>query len=281
MAQPSALEVVARGFCVQRKLTFAEKVGEGAFKETFRVSDAAGVPLALKVHKAPGPTKRTQREIEAMLRCNHPNIAKLFAVESFRVGGSEYLCTTEEYLPGGALSVRSTLAPVECLPIGLQLIDAVAHTASLQLVHRDIKPDNVMFRADGVTPVLVDFGLVRDLTDTSLTPSLAPLGPGTPFFAAPEQLNNEKHQIDWRADQFSLGIVLSYMLFGAHPYQQPGMADHEVVNWVAARQPLNASFAGRAAGVGLPVLIRMVSVWPVQRFRIPNQLRAAWKSQAV
>jgi hypothetical protein len=58
------------------------------------------------------------------------------------------------------------------------------------------------------TPALVDFGLVRDLSETSLTASWLPRGPGTPLFASPEQLNNEKALIDWRSDQFSIGVIL-------------------------------------------------------------------------
>jgi len=89
----------------------------------------------------------------------------------------------------------------------------------LDLVHRDIKPANIMFKEGLETPVLVDFGIVRDLAATSLTQTWSPIGPGTPFFASPEQLNNEKHLIDWRSDQFSLGVTLYFARTARHPYQ--------------------------------------------------------------
>ena len=87
------------------------------------------------------------------------------------------------------------------------------------LVHRDIKPANIMFRKNQPEPVLVDFGIVRDLSQTSLTASWWPSGPGTPFFSSPEQLTNDKALIDWRSDQFAIGVIASLLLTGRHPYQ--------------------------------------------------------------
>src|SRR5262249_941928 len=159
---------------------------------------------ALKLYKQGASSRRSQREIDAMRRCEHPNIARLLRVETFEYSAEEFIVTIEEFLPGGTLTDLGQIDVPTCLEIGKQLIAAIKHISSLGLVHRDLKPDNIMFRSDRKTPVIVDFGVVRDLLDTSLTPSWAARGPGTPFFAAPEQLNNEKHQIDWRADQFSL-----------------------------------------------------------------------------
>lgn len=202
----SALADAAQSFCATQGHRFIGPVGAGAFKETFHIVLATGEPQALKVYQPGFSPERTSRELSAMQRCSHPNIGRLSAIATFYHDGVQYLLSLEEFLSGGTLTTRMSrglLNGREVRAIGLQLISAVAHIASHDLVHRDIKPDNILFRADGVTPVIVDFGLVRDLGGTSLTQTWLMQGPGTPFFAPPEQLRNEKTLIDWRSDQFS------------------------------------------------------------------------------
>ena len=136
-----------------------------------------------------------------------------------------------------------------------------------------------MFRADGATPVLVDFALVRNLGHALLTPTWLVQGPGTPYFASPEQLNNDKSMIDWRADQFSLAISVAMARFGIHPFAVAGDDLAATVGRVAARAGPTASFDVQAAAEGLGPLVRMVQPWPVQRFRVPNDLAGAWRNQ--
>lgn len=255
------------------------RVGEGSFKQTFLVTDNHGKELALKLYKAIGSTARDEREIKAMLRCRHPNVAQLLSVGEYNAQGQRVLAITEEYLPGGTLTSKAQVSVPQALKIGSQLIDAVAHIASLDLVHRDIKPDNIMFRADGITPVITDFGVVRDLADSSVTPTWAPRGPGTPFFAAPEQLNNQKALIDWRTDEFTLGVVLAYVTFDDHPYRIPGATDSDVVNRVSSRRRPAPWFARHASEQGLPALLKMIEPWSVDRYRKPTLLREAWAAQ--
>lgn len=273
------LETVALAYCTQNDLEFRRKVGEGAFKETFEVADRQGSPAALKVYKPGTSSKRSQREIDAMRKCAHPNIARLVKVETFRPESEEFIVTMEEFLSGGTLTERGQIDVPTCREVGKQLIEAITHISAAGLVHRDLKPDNIIFRSDGRTPVVVDFGVVRNLSDTSLTPSWAARGPGTPFFAAPEQLNNEKHQIDWRTDQFSLGVVFAVSVFGFHPFKLPGLDAYQTVDRVAAREPVASQFPTIARNLGLPALIRMVQPWTVERYRTPTLLLKAWVEQ--
>ncbi|MGO4780240.1 serine/threonine protein kinase, partial [Lysobacter sp. 2RAB21] len=113
-------------------------------------------------------------------------------------------------MPGGTLEAKlltRSISPDEVRYIGLCLADVLDHLNDRRLVHRDIKPANILFASDGQTPILTDFGVVRVLDQPSLTRDFVGFGPGTPAYAAPEQLNNEKQLIDWRTDQFGLAVV--------------------------------------------------------------------------
>jgi serine/threonine protein kinase len=277
----STLAAVAQAFCTVNGYRFVGPVGAGAFKETFHVVLATGVPQALKVYQPGFSPERTSRELSAMQRCSHPNIGRLSAIAEFYHDGAQYLLSGEEFLPGGTLTSRlrrGLLSGPETRDIGGQLVSAIAHIASHDLVHRDIKPDNILFRADGVTPVIVDFGLVRDLVRTSLTQTWLMRGPGTPFFAPSEQLRNEKALIDWRSDQFSLGVVVALSALGFHPYQEDRSSPAQTVERVAERGPQTARFVDAATQAGMPFLIRMTAPWPVERFRTPDDLRRVWEA---
>jgi len=277
------LTQVAKSICDQEGLTFGEYVGGGAFKQIFRVETSDNRVYALKVVKGSASTQRTGREIQAIQKCNHPNIGKLFSVGNHDFDGNKYVFTLEEFLAGGTLTSflnqNGFLGNKGIFKLGEPLIDAISHIAALDLVHRDIKPDNIMFRTDGVTPVLVDFGLVRDLSAVSLTKSWLNCGPGTPYFAAPEQLNNQKQLIDWRTDQFSLGVTLCYACFGAHPYQLPSESDlsPKTVERVASRGKRSSIVLDKLEKSGLSCLKVMTNAWPVERFRKPSDLEKAWQ----
>lgn len=213
-----------------------------------------------------------------MEACRHYNIAQLFGIGK-SVTQPSHFYVLEELFTAGTLSERMNrglLNAAEAQLIGAQLIDAVAHIASHDLVHRDIKPDNILFRADGA-PVLDDFGIVRDLRNVSLTGSWQPQGPGTPVFSSPEQLKNEKAMIDWRSDQFSLGVTLGVALFGIHPYDRGAAAP--TVDAMGQRSTQSPDFIAAARG-RWATLIKMTSAWPHERYRKPSDLAEAWQSAA-
>jgi serine/threonine protein kinase len=275
---PLSPEDVAKAICSAEGLTLKRRAGAGAFKYTFEV-ESAGQALALKIYKPGHSVERAVREIEAMTRCNHPNIAILLRVAKYSDASGSHYFSLEEFLTGGTLTSKLSAGAYsigELRELAAPLVSAVAHLAGHRLVHRDIKPDNVMLRHDGVTPVLVDFGLVRDLSAVSITPTWAMHGPGTPLFAAPEQLHNQKQLIDWRADQFSLGVLLSYAAFGFHPYAEAADAPQDIVARVAARVGPTVRFRNAVAGANLPALVRMTAPWPYQRFTKPDSLVRVW-----
>jgi serine/threonine protein kinase len=256
-------------------VTFQAK---GAFKETFRAENAEGDVIALKLLDASKcDITRTSREIEAVLKCDSPYIAKLYDSGRFESqSGNRYFYYLEEYLDGGTLTQRlNSISPVTAVRhYGVCLVHALEHLKRLRLVHRDIKPDNIMFRLGDDNPVLVDFGLVRDLSASSLTQTWLPQGPGTPYYAAPEQLHNDKPLIGWRTDQFSLGIVLAICLTGTHPFERPGMSMAETVVAIGSRQLYSKEFSDAVEGLGLAGLKRMLAPWPIERYSSPAEILA-------
>jgi serine/threonine protein kinase len=112
-------------------MQFVKRVGEGTFKQTFEVISADNLRVALKLYKATVAGPREQREIDAMLRCSHDNIARLLSVDRYEYEGNLLVTLTEEFLPGGTLTEKGQIPRGECLRIGRCLIDAVAHIADL------------------------------------------------------------------------------------------------------------------------------------------------------
>jgi len=282
MEQNQDLSLIAKEICIKEKLYYDDYVGGGAFKQVFRVKSENNQNYALKVIKGSSP--RTEREIKAIQRCSHNNIAQLFRSGTYIKDIHSFDYTVEEFLPGGTLTTKLTrgnLNNEQLLNLGLSLISAISHIASHNLVHRDIKPDNIMFKADDITPILVDFGLVRDLSAESLTKTWALQGPGTPYFAPPEQLNNQKRLIDWRSDQFALGVVLCFSRFRMHPYQYPDepLYHPQTVERVANREARNPQLLSDFQVNGLACLIKMTEPWPVQRFCRPEELTREWVAQ--
>lgn len=274
---------IALEIAKKKKLADTVFVDEGAFKETYSAKNKNSVKVALKIMD---PNKcdlcRTDREIDAMKRCNSSYIAKLLDYGQINFQGIDYLFIIEEFLDGGTLSDKfqnSFLSPSNIRGYGLQLSQGIGHLKELNLVHRDIKPDNIMFHQSSDVPLFVDFGLVRDLSKSSLTQSWNQLGPCTPFFAAPEQLNNDKKLIGWRTDQFDLGLVLGYCLTGRHPYQARNMTKNQAIQAVANKQNCSDEFKALAESANLECLLKMIEPWPVRRYSDPQYLLEGFRKR--
>jgi len=276
MTHNPTLLLIAQELGQQKLLNEISFKASGAFKETFRATTVDDNYIALKILN---PSKcdlaRNNREVEAMTKCDSDYIGKLYDFGDFTASdGNKYLYMLEEFFDGGTLSEKLTnpFTPEIVREYAIYLANALAHLKELNLVHRDIKPDNIMFRENHDIPILVDFGLVRDLSSSSLTQTWLPQGPGTPYFAAPEQLNNEKYQIGWRTDQFSLGIVLGFCLTLKHPFAQEGMTMPETVSAVAQRQKCTQDFREKVIDLGFENIIKMLEPWAVHRFSTPTDL---------
>ena len=97
------------------------------------------------------------------------------------------------------------------------MLDVLAHAERIRIVHRDIKPDNIVMDSNGDF-WLLDFGIARHLDMSALTPDMSVFGKFTPGYAPAEQFRNLKDDIDGRADQFALGVTVYEMSTGTNPF---------------------------------------------------------------
>jgi serine/threonine protein kinase len=270
--QAPNLEEVAQASCARLEASFVRPLGTGAFKSAFLVQ-IKGKPFALKVAAlGPHSQQRIERECDAQRGCSHPAIAKLEHAFAFTYGGANCWIWIEEFLPGGTLQERrgeSVLDASAVRSIANTMIGALDHLRARRLVHRDVKPANIIFRSE-IEPVLTDFGIVRALDLPTLTQYFMMQGPGTPAYAAPEQLNNDIALIDWRTDQFGLAVVLSECLLGHHPFA-PDKDVYAAVARVAAREQIANTTIDMLAGAGFRSLCRALAAWPIARYRTPQQ----------
>lgn len=271
------LSAAAVELCRQRGYEFHGELGRGAFKSAYLVITPQG-PAALKLAAVAGTPDRLARESAALQTCSHPSIANLLEAFPFVYGQAILWVVREEYLGGGTLEQRlqgQVLPPDDVRRIGICLAEVLAHLHERRLVHRDIKPANILFREDPSVPVLTDFGVVRMLDQPTLTRAFLGMGPGTPAYAAPEQLNNEKAQIGWRTDQFGLAVVLSECLIGRHPFAQPSGTLHDAIAAVSAKKSPPQVALDELDALGFGCLSKALQPWPVSRYRKPEDFIAA------
>jgi len=159
--------------------------------------------------------KRFIREARSMAKLQHPNVVQVYAADSMQ--GVHYAAI--EFIDGQSMQDwmddRKRLSVGDALYVTLVCADALKHAHDQNMIHRDIKPDNILVTKKGVVKV-ADFGLAKALDeDVSMTQSGT--GLGTPIYMAPEQARNAKH-VDKRSDIYALGSTLYYFLTGKLPF---------------------------------------------------------------
>ena len=201
-----------------------EVLGRGGFGIVFRAFDevlhrvVAVKVLTPQLALTSPARKRFLREARASARVRHENVVQVYAVEE-----SPLPHLVMEYVPGETLQQRLDRAgPLdlpEAVQVGAQIAEGLAAAHATGLVHRDVKPANVLLEPGSAPRVkITDFGLARAADDASLTQS--GLVAGTPMFMAPEQARGER--VDHRADLFSLGSVLYTVCTGRPPFRANG-----------------------------------------------------------
>ena len=157
--------------------------------------------------------ERFMKEGRIIASLRHPHIMTIYDIGT--AGDVVYIAM--EYVEGGDLrhKIENRVAPVRALDMMTRIGQALEYAHKHGIVHRDVKPANILFRSDG-TPLLGDFGIAKEVSvDTELTSTGTILG--SPFYMSPEQA--EGLPVDGRTDIYSLGVIFYEMLTGKKPYE--------------------------------------------------------------
>jgi len=219
--------------------TFGKQIGEGSFGSICEVTCTddgwSGVAKRVKDPDDEEQVARFKREVRLQAQLDHPNI---LAVRAMNLTSERPWFAMERADANLRVHIATEGAGELLVPLFIEIAEGVhaAHVAGI--VHRDLKPENVLiFRDifDDVYPVVSDFGLGRHFDQTTLTMTSTDIGMGTLAYAAPEQVQNA-HQVDQRADIYSLGKVLAEMLTGQIPFPSVVMGNVPVrFRWIVQK----------------------------------------------
>jgi serine/threonine protein kinase len=262
-----------------------EQIGEGGMAIVYKAYDTRlEANVAVKVIRtenlAPSILEnaliRFEREAKSLAKLTHPNIVKVLDYGEYE--GKPYLVMP--YLPGGTLKQKLHGIPMpyqEAASILIPIARALAYAHQQGLVHRDVKPSNVLITQSG-DPMLTDFGIAKilgeevalDLTGTSATI-------GTPEYMAPEQATSKS--VDHRADIYALGIVLFEMVTGRRPYQaDTPMA--VLIKQISEPLPRPKTFAPDLPDAVENILLKALAKTPDDRYQNMNDFAAALEQMA-
>jgi eukaryotic-like serine/threonine-protein kinase len=212
------------------RYTITRELGRGGMATVFHAHDQAGAPVALKVLNpelsSTVGAERFRREIRVAARLQHPNILSVLdsgtASVSHPGGDLELLWFTMPFVDGRNVWERfeqeRTLPPDEVIRIGQAVADALEYAHQQGVVHRDIKPDNILLEADRV--LVADFGVARAVSEVQEKLTATGMVVGTPTYMSPEQASGER-ELDGRSDTYALACVLYELLAGEAPFHGP------------------------------------------------------------
>jgi hypothetical protein len=227
-----------------------------------------------KLIAAPGMVVRFQREVRAVARVSHPNLVQAFDADT--AGDLHFLVL--EFIDGvslAALVKRYGPLPVDrACDYVRQAAVGLAHAAAQGLVHRDIKPHNIMVTPQGQVKVM-DFGLANLGVEWGDEEGLTETGQGlgTPDYVAPEQIR-DAHSADTRADIYSLGCTLYFLLAGRPPFPKGNSAQKMAAHLERQPDSLAELRPGLPAGL-VPVIEKMMTKEPAQRYQTAAEVVAA------
>ncbi len=251
-----------------------EKLGQGGQATAYKAEDQRlNRPVVLKLlrpelAKSEQARRRFEREACLASSLEHPNISAVYDVGE----GDDGLYIVMQYVEGRTLKEVVGGRPLEAasaLSIAVQIADALAVAHAHGIIHRDVKPQNVIVTANGQAKVL-DFGLAKLLADDPDPATEAGVPYGSVGYGSPEQAMGQR--ADHRSDIFSLGVILYEMITGQAPFQ--GRHRLELLNAVVNQAPRPIVTLNPKAPAGLQeILDRALAKPPRERFQTMAAMR--------
>ena len=242
-----------------------EELSEGFYTSVWKGRDVLGFEegtLVIKISKSEAINKRLVLEAKVMKNlAGHPGIPEL--VDVARHGGRTVLIS--RYIEGSPLT---SILPIEDSRvrdrITYQLLDVITHLHDHNIVHRDVKPDNIVVRPDG-TIVLLDYGIVRRMAELETSPTVI----GTRPYMSPEQVNGKSER---RSDIWALGVVIYQLYTGRLPFL--GNTEMELMQNILNMEPPNPrSLNSELSAQMESALIRALRKRPESRFESAREMR--------
>lgn len=257
-----------------------DKIGQGGMGEVYKARQVSlDRVVAIKIlskalYDNDEFIKRFEREAKAIARITHPNIVGVY--DFGQIDGLRFM--VNEYVDGCSLakliSDRLLLPPNEVVLLIVQCLDGLGHVGSQGIVHRDIKPDNILITKDNVAKI-ADFGLAKDVSrkDDNTDLTAVGLAMGTPAYMSPEQCMGRK--LDVRSDLYAFGVTAWYALTGQKPFI--GNSSFEVMT----KQREHVPPLPHEVVPGIPpalsaVVMRMLAKQADDRFSDAEACRQAW-----
>src|SRR5882672_2451283 len=210
--------------------TILGKIGQGGMGVVYKATQTSvNRTVAVKILGGNATKDKTYvarflQEAQAAANLNHKNL--IAAIDVGVSNGIYYFVM--EFVTGKSCremmaAQKGPLAENTTLQIAMQMAEVLDHIHQHQMVHRDIKPENILMTGEG-TVKLCDLGLAKSTTSIEQSLTQEGLAVGTPYFMSPEQIRGDK-DVDIRADLYSLGATLYYLLTGKHPYEGKSAAE--------------------------------------------------------
>lgn len=197
--------------------------------------------------------RRFEHEAEILARLRHPGVAQIFSAGMHIVEAVPVPYFVMEFIPNAWSITRYAhamqLSTRKRLELFQLVCEAVAHGHQKGVIHRDLKPGNILIDSSNGQPKVIDFGVAKATdSDVTLTTMQTDIGQilGTLPYMAPEQIEGDPYEIDIRCDVYALGVVLYELLTGEMPYEVRNKPVHEVARIVREREPVIISSRDRA-----------------------------------